>query len=198
MSAFASLAARKPPSFVLVPPDAFKDEWEDRPREKVAIGLRLVSHQDLQVARAQGRRRANEAFPNLDDEDGRELIFWSDAFNDALIAQIISAAICDPNDVHEMWEPFKAAPEDMCRMFLTSDGLRLLYDAWERMRISVDPTQREATNEEAALLPALLAERGEGLGRVRAMRARRLLAFVLDELESVEGPTRATPQIAAP
>jgi hypothetical protein len=70
----------------------------------------------------------------------------------------------------------------MVREFMTSDGLRLIYDAWERTRISVDPTQREATDEEIDTLPALMREKGPTLTRTTSSRARRLLAFILDEI----------------
>lgn len=185
MSSFASLEARRPLGFVTVPPLAFTDEWENRPKAPVAIGLRLVAEADVFTARAQGRRRANEAFPNL-SENPNELVMWVDAFNDAFLAHFLAIAMCDPNDATAFWEPFKAAPEDMTRRFVTSDGLRLIYDAWERMRIENDPTQREASDEEISGLTELLAERADLLGRPRAMRIRRLLAFCADELASVK------------
>lgn len=185
MSSFGSLEARRPLSFVTVPPHIFSEEWDARPKAPVAIGLRLVAEADVFVARAQARRRANEAFPNLSDSPN-ELPLWVDAFNDAFLAHFLAFAMCDPNDAAADWEPFRASREDMTRMFVTPDGLRLIYDAWERMRIANDPTQREATNEEISGLVELLEERSDLLGRPRAMRIRRLLAFCADELASVK------------
>jgi hypothetical protein len=182
MTAFSAIAAVQPPSFVVVPVDAWRSDWEDRPKEELAAGLRLISHQDLQAARAQGSERAKQAFPDIDIENPLDLQAWADAYNDAILGHIVAMALCDPNDVSEPWEPIKAAPEDMVREFMTSDGLRLIYDAWERTRISVDPTQREATDEEIDTLPALMREKGTTLTRTTSSRARRLLAFILDEI----------------
>jgi hypothetical protein len=182
LSAFKDVVPTKPPTFLPIPPNAFDQQWSDRPTETVAAGLRLVSDQDIQVARAQARRRANEAFPKLNANNPSEIIAWNDAFNDALMAHIIGYALCDPNDVNEGWDVIKAAPEDIPRLYMTSDGKKLVFDAYERMRIELDPTQREASDDEAELALALLLEHGDKLPRVQRMRVRRLLAFVLDEL----------------
>ena len=188
MSAFSSLVGRPPPASVIIPPSAFADEWEDKPKDPVCAGLRLVSHQDLQVARAQARERANRAIPDPDVEETDEVLVWSDAYNDALLSHIVAIALCDPNDSAQSWSLIKAAPEDTVRAFMTSDGIRLVFDAWEKMRIASDPTQREAEDAEVETLVALLKERSASLGRMRSSRVRRLLAFCLDELQSTPTP----------
>lgn len=183
MPAFSEVAAQKPSAFVVVPPTAFRADWDARPRDKVAVGLRLISAADVETARAVARKTANDAHPDTNTSADHDLRLWADAYNDALLAHIVACGTCDPNDTMEPWPLVKAAPEDMVREYVTPDGLRLIYDAWERMRIASDPTQAEATDEDVARLPALLAERSESLGRVKRMRVRRLLAFVLSELE---------------
>lgn len=192
MSSFSAIEARKASAFVVVPPNAFAAEWSGRPAEPVAVGLRLIPHRDLEGARAVARQSANEALPETNTDDPLEMQVWADAFHDRLLQHIVACGTCDPNDVTEAWSLFAAAPEDMVRQCLTTDGIRLIFDAWEQMRIASDPTQREATDAEVAGLPALLAERGERLAKVRLMRARRLLAFVLAELESVAPVVAAT------
>lgn len=183
MTAFSDAAAQLPHSFVVVPPSAFKSDWEDRPKDDLCVGLRLVSHQDIQVARAQARERAIQACPDLDIGDAIDLQTFTDAYNDALMAHLVSQATCDPNDVTAPWGLIQAAPEDMVREFMTSDGLKLIFDKWESMRISLDPTQREASDDEVAALATVLAEHGPSLSLVKRARVRRLLAFVLDELQ---------------
>lgn len=185
MSSLSDVDAKLPLSHVNVPPIAFSDEWFDRPKSTVCIGLRLVPDTDIQAARAQARRYANEAFPGLSGDNPHELVAWGDTYNDGLMGHILAFGMCDPNNALEFWEPFKAAPEEMTRRFLLPEGKKLVWDKWEAMRIATTPTQREATNEETATIAALLAEWAPRLGVVRTARARRLLGFVLDELESV-------------
>lgn len=197
MSAFSAVQARRPPAFVVVPVSAFKDDWVDRPREPVAVGLRMVGNKRLEVARAQARKVANAAIKGVDTEDPDDMQLWADAFHHELFLQIVTYGTCDPNDVMADWPLFEVAPEDMAREYLSPDGLKFLFDAWERMRISVDPTQREATDEEVERLPELLRERGAGMGRVEAMRARRLIAFVIDRLQAAPAPRTASEATSA-
>lgn len=182
MTVWSANEASLPPGFVNIPPNAFRSDWEDRPRETMCAGLRLIAHQDLQVARAQARERALRAVPNADASKPHDLQAFIDAHNDALLAHIVSQALCDPNDVTSPWAPIKAAPEDMVREYFTSDGLKLVFDEWERVRLSLDPTRREATDEEVAALPALLDSRSPNLSALKRARMRRLLACVLDDL----------------
>lgn len=170
-----------PPSFVTVPPSVFSHEWEARPRDEQAVGLRLVSQADIDTARAQARERAMAAVPDVTDYSHDQQT-WIDAYNDALMAHVVAMAMCDPNDVEKTWAPIKAAPEDIVRTYMTPGGIKLVYDAWERMRIGLDPVHDEATDEEVATLPELYAEQITKLSTVRAARVRRLLAFVLGEL----------------
>lgn len=170
-----------PPSFVTVPASVFSHEWEARPRDEQAVGLRLVSQADIDTARAQARERAMASVPDVSDYSHDQQT-WIDAYNDALMAHIVAMAMCDPNDVEKTWAPIKAAPEDIVRTYMTPGGIKLVYDAWERMRIGLDPVHDEADDDDIAQLPALFAEHADKLSTVRAARVRRLLAFVLDEL----------------
>lgn len=193
MSSFSAIETRKPPSFVVVPPNAFADEWSDRPSEKVAIGLRLIPQEDIDAARAQAAERANSMHKDVDllEGDRFNAQLWLDAYEDALMTWIVARAMCDPNDALSSWEPFRSAPEDMTRQYLTSSGVTFIFDAWEAMRISADPVHPEISVDETSELVELLKTHLPHAGRIQAARARRLLAFVHRELSSVIPPKNA-------
>lgn len=182
MTVFSAVEAHPPPGFVLVPPNAFRSDFPNRPTEPVAVGLRLVSQTDLQTARAQARETASQAIPDVKLDDPNDIQAWTDAYNDRLMSYIVSQATCDANDVLEPWSFVRMAPEDLVPLYLTADGIKLIFDKWEQVKISLDPTQREATDDEVDNLLDTLREREDGLSFVRRARIRRLLAYVHDEL----------------
>lgn len=181
--------AVKPPAFALVPASAFDSRWEERPTSTVAIGLRLIPIDDVKTARATAAKAANDAHPNVDPDDPVNWPLWVECYNDALMLWVVARGICDPADATSSWKPFEPAPEDMARDYLTPGGVRYLYDEWERMRIATDPTSPEITDDEIEGLPDLLAEKLPLAGRIRAARVKRLLAFVVRELEELDVPT---------
>lgn len=178
----------KPPATVVVKPDAFVATWSDRPTTDVAIGLRLIAHDDVSTARAHAAKTANAAHPDVDIEDAANWPLWVEAFNDALMLWIVARALCDPNDASQAWRPFQAAPTDMASDYLTPGGLRFLFDRWEKMRIETDPVAREADGDEIAELAGLLIDRLPLAGKMRSARCRRLLSFVVDELRAIDIP----------
>lgn len=180
MSAFSVVEKRKPPSNVVVPLRAFDETWESRPKGDVCIGLRLVAEDDIQTARSQAGKIAKKLHPraavgSLDQE------LWFDAYRDALVRWIVARGTCDPNDVTRAWEGWSTAPEDIVAIALTTDGVRLIFNAWERMRIASDPTTPEATDEEIVKL-AMAQDRLSTLPRAEAACLRRLLRHCLDQL----------------
>ncbi len=202
MGAFSDVEMKRPPATVVVPATAFANTWVDRPEEDVCIGLRFVADADLEDARVEAYRRATGFFPNHERDQATTDLFVA-SFQDALVRWVIARGTCDPNDVHKPWEPWSAAPEDIVvEQALTDVGAQLIFDAWERMRIASDIGLACASDEDIALLPDLLA-RLPGLlavSRPRALRIRRLLRFVLEELETVETPAaaaRASHHVAA-
>lgn len=184
--------AVKPPAFAVVPAHAFKATWSERPTSEVAVGLRLLATDDLQAARGTAAKTANEAHPGIDTDDPVNWPLWVECFNDALMVWIVAHGICDPNDASKPWEPFKAAPEDMARAYLTTGGVKFLFDRWEKMRIDTDPTSPEIDDTELEALPDVLDDKLRHCGPARAARIRRMLAFVLDELHAVTVPTPTT------
>jgi hypothetical protein len=195
MSVYSEVETRKPPAFALVSPSAFQENWEERPTDTVAIGLRLIADADIEDARVEAARRAHQLFPNA-ATDANVAEVWVSCFTDALVRWIVARGTCDANDVTKPWELWRAAPEDQARETLTDLGARFLFDEWEKMRITVDIGIPEATDADIALLSEL-AGRLKHLPRDREARARRLLRFVLEELEDAP-PDLREPDAAEP
>lgn len=188
MPAFSEVENQRPPGNVVVPPSAFATTWGDRPDEDVCIGLRFVADADLEDARVEAYRRACELFPDH-KKDEETTTLWIASFQDALVRWIIGRGTCDPNDAMKPWPPWAAAPEDLARDALSDKGAQFIFDAWERMRIAADIGMDEASDEQIDGLPVLVAARFGALSlisRPRALRVRRLLRFVVEELNSVE------------
>lgn len=194
MTAFSDIETKRPPGNVVVPPSAFASTWAERPDEDVCIGLRFVADVDLEDARIEAFKRADKLVPNHGKTDEASQLFVA-SFQDTLVRWIIGRGTCDTNNVRAPWSPWEAAPEDMPRETLTDQGAQLIFDAWERMRIASDIGLPAASDEDIAMLPELLARlpKLNDESRARALRVRRLLRFVLEELESVPAPQVATP-----
>ncbi len=176
--------AKYPVATVNVPPHAFSRDWEERPKTEVCIGLRPARTCDLEDARRDAANAATDVFPKaIEGEPWFSL--WVEHYNDMLLRSIVARGTCDPNDVTQPWEGWRGDPDELARMHLTVEGTQLIFDAWERMRVANDVSQPPASDEDVIALIELLALL-ENLPRERAIRVRRLLAFCLGELRTVE------------
>lgn len=155
---------------------AFADSWPSRPKDGIAVGLRLLSAEDEQIARTQAARRSAEMEAGTSEEDRAA------TYNEELITWAVARAICDPNDVGAP-HPILEFPEDQARQAFTSATLRALFDEIELLQITHSPVYVAASDADIDRLPGLLAGLAK-LPRGRAQRARRLLRFVIDELEA--------------
>lgn len=158
-----ALETRKPLRVVRLTPDDFATAWKSRPAAGVAVGLRMISDHDENNARTAAL--AVVEHPALSVAE----------FNDALVAGIVGAAVCDPNDASRDPEPIPC-PRDMVRVALSSAAIRRLYHEVDAMVAECSPASRAATDEEIDDLVLLLEDHEV------TPRARRLLAAVLDEL----------------
>lgn len=193
MTAFSEIDHRQPPGHVNVPPEAWSSQWSERPTEEVCIGLRFVPDQELEDARVEAIRRAKALFPDHARSELEKEQF-EQSFLDTLVRWVIARGTCDPNDVSKPWDGWADAPEDICVEVALHDlGAQLIYDKWEEMRIAADIALPAATDADLALLPALLARLPALAKKSKAseQRLRRLLRFVLEELEGVEPPAPA-------
>lgn len=190
MSLFSAIETRRPPGSVIVPPNAWATAWRERPNEAVCIGLRFVPDAELEDARVEAYRRAARLYPDhVTAEAARELFVAS--FQDALARWIVVRGTCDPNDATQPYELFASAPEAISEA-MTDSGLQRIFDAWERMRIESDISLPIATDEDLEKLTTLLTRLPalELLSRPRALRLRRLMQNVLEELETLPSPER--------
>lgn len=186
--------ARIPPGHVIVPRFSFVPSFlHALPRHLrieddagVAIGLRLIADSDLQTARVQAAKKAIETHPKAGDSP-LEREHLNQTYLAHVIRHVVAYGTCDPNDVDAPCPYWAADPVEELRYALTDGGMGLVFDAWERLRIELDPLNPLLADEEMPRLVELLE--GGSLGRVHpegAIRVRKLLSFVLDELERAE------------
>lgn len=154
---------RKPLRVVRLTPDDFATTWGSRPTAGVAVGLRMIA--DIEENNARAAALEVVEHPALSVAE----------FNDALVAGIVGASVCDPNDANRDPE-FLPCPRDMVRRALSAAAIRRLYHEVDAMVAECSPASRAATDEEIDDLVLLLEDHEV------TPRARRLLAVVLDEL----------------
>lgn len=182
MPAWSNVAAAKsskPPRTITLEPSAFATSWHRRPTSAVSVGIRTIPMLDIADARSAAAQEALERHT----ADGDVLAV--DAYHDALVAWIVSRCTCDPDDVHLELSLWDGMPQDSAKEGLTPAGMRTIFDAYERLTIEQDPSQVEATDDEIVRLPDVYAAAVAHLQGDRLARVRRLVRFVLDELESV-------------
>lgn len=199
MGTFSEIQNRMPPGSVVVPPEAWSSAWDDRPIEEVCIGLRFVPDADLEDARIEAFKRAERLFPKFRESEAEHDLMAA-SYGEAVMRWVIARGTCDPNNVHAPWEGWSDAPEDIAVEVALNDlGAQLIFDKWEEMRIASDIGIRAATDEDLKLLPELLTRLPilSEASRPREQRLRRLLRFVLEELEQVAVPVTETPPEAA-
>jgi hypothetical protein len=175
LKAQAEKQARKPALVVTMPPEAFADTWQDKPIAPVEIGIRILAERDLQQARSNAARSAWAAHP----EDG-EAEQRAEAYLDGLMAIAVARAACMPDDVAKPY--FGAMAEDTAPLALTSEGVRTLFQAVERVVIGLSPIAPEASDEDIAELARIAPEALAKMSRGRARRIRRLIHHALSEL----------------
>lgn len=169
------------PRTITLPPSVFASEWEKRPKLPVEVGIRTLSDGDEQTAIAEATKYAIQAFP-----DGGE--GFVDSYNDALIRWIVARGICSPLDVNTPSFVLELPDEELVRQVFTRAGTRYVFDAIERLQLETSPIFPEANDDEISDLAAMLSrdEPLDPLVGTDAARARRLLAFVLYELQAAQ------------
>lgn len=150
MANFAQLTSepRAPGKTILLEPWVFADEWASRPKETICVGLRLVSEADKNKARAEAEKIASEYHPNGGDP-------WVEAYEGALIRQVVAHGICDPNDVSKPCHLLRYAEEEV-RIALSTPGAEHVFEQHRRYEVETSAIEPLADNDDAAELAALL------------------------------------------
>ncbi|WP_394847403.1 hypothetical protein LZC95_08050 [Pendulispora brunnea] len=139
---------------IVLPPSAFADRWEAKPDAAVAVGLRLLSERDIQVAKAESSKWVDKMYSGADGVI-RDVDKAVESWNDCLVRWACALGTCDPNDVTK---PYFPAAEDVIGDALTSEGLRRIWDALELLHLEESPVAPEATDAEILALIGRIAE----------------------------------------
>lgn len=180
-STIVNARARKPAAIILLKPEHFSPAWPDIPKNDVAVGVRLLSENEVQIIKAEASKIARNYYPEADEDD--ELL--NDCFAEELMKLAVARATTNPNDAGEAYFP---APDDMVGEAWPPKTIRRLWDELERCTIERSPIQAEIADEELEELAELL--RPALVGKLMAsqqVRLRKLLRFTLDELRSMRG-----------
>lgn len=144
MATFAEKKAEqsKPQDIVLLEPSAFRTK---PPKAKVAIGLRLLSQQEVMTAQAESWKEARQG-----EREGEAMI---ERFNEALLCWVVATAACDPNNAAK---PYFEFADIEVRERLTTDAIRHLWDRFEMAQAAASPLTPPVSDEELANLGVLL------------------------------------------
>lgn len=163
---------------VTLPPSAFADTWDKRPKGEVKVGLRLVSDETLDNARASAAAAAWEVHGDTAPLGRIE------AYNETLVRTILAHACVKDDDVRAPF--FGAIAESLVAVALTDAGVLALWEGYERLKVETSPLSPEATDSELQVLAVRLAD-GTFVGSVSERDRtvlRRLLRHVIDEAQA--------------
>lgn len=158
----------------------------DRPTKPLAVGVRLLSEQDVQEAKAEGSRVVTGFYGGAPDPEG-----INDAYNDALMRSCVARAITHTEDASI--RHFVLGEEEI-RQQLTPEGVRALFQAVESVHIGASPCMAEIDDDGCLKLAAILQRRKAfaTLDVESRARVRRLLSYALDALEEGEASAEAS------
>lgn len=187
MAAFSQIAAtrsRKPAAIVVLGPKHFSPAWQDLPEADVAVGIRLLSEDDVQQVKAAAAKNARAYYPEVEDDD--ELL--NDCFKDELIKLCVARAACNANDAAD---PYFVAPDEMVGEAFLPSTIRRLWDELERCTIATSPVLPPADADAVEALRRLLkANVQDKLTDAARLRALKLVRFLADELGAAEEALR--------
>lgn len=169
------------PRVVTLKPSAFADTWKFKPATEVAVGLRLVSSEVVENARAVAAKQAYEWHADKDTGRIRDPDAYAESYNDTLMRRVVARAACDVNDRSK---PYFKAAEETVRAALTAEGVRRLWDELLILHAESSVAIALADDEDLARLARVLL-RGRAIASLPEsdrLEARTLLAYVLTML----------------
>jgi hypothetical protein len=169
--------ARTPVDVVTLSPSAFATKWKGAPRSDVKIGLTLVSSADVETAKTAAGLEAWRIHPNEADADARY-----ETYTAVLIRWLIARGTSDPENTTRPFYLWKEAPEDIVREALSSEGVKFLWDALDRVWTESSPVVQEIDESVIVFLVTYFDEAIAAMPETKAKRIRRLLGACVDEL----------------
>jgi hypothetical protein len=171
--------ARKPPRVVKLGIEAFAQTIDER-IEGAIIGIRLISEEDVQQARAEAAQIAESLHPGPTITDDKVA-----AFNDALMRLAVARSACAPDDITQ---PFFAMGELEVRHKLTSETVRRLWWELDALHVASSPAIPIIDADGFAHLMAMWGRTDilEYMDRDEAIRVRRLLEAARQALAEAE------------
>ena len=182
---FKPPAKSRPSRIALIAPASFADDWPSIPKAPIAVGLRLLSERDFEVAMAVAAQATTEMLSAKGSDRPVDRTTESEFYTARLLCEAVSRAVCDPNDTAKTHEAFPAT-EDSLPMALSPTGIEALYRELEQLHIERSPTAPSAIDDDLRLLRAHL--RAGSLRRLpqgEQSGARRFLALVLQAFARV-------------
>lgn len=177
MTAYSKVERNLSPARVVVlAPSAFADEWPQKPATEVAIGLRLISQRDIDLARRNAEREAVGFRGEIEGHEIRhdpETVV--DVFNDSFMALAVARGTCDPNDISRPYWPYA---EEQVSQALTPEGVRRLWDELVILHKGSGIARRAASDDDVSRLCGILAEQ-EPI--VLDDESRKLIAYLLEK-----------------
>lgn len=144
--AIAKTLPREAPGCVTLQPTVWVSDWEDKPRDTVVLGLRLLGARD----KANVLKQAREHVANSAESDNA-----FEALQLAKIRFLVAMAVCDPNDATKA-PAVLPYPLEQVFQYLTEGGVRYVFDAWHKLEIEKSPSWPEADGDELTELVELL------------------------------------------
>ncbi len=172
--AISNALPREAPGTVTLQPNVWVSDWEQRPRDPVVLGLRLLGARDKQAILKHAREHVQNQGAESDDA--------FEAWQLAKLRFLVAFAICDPND---STKPSSVLEHPIEQVFahVTEAGARYIFDAWQRVEIEKAPAFAEATDDETSELFELLSSGAlEALGESDRSAALRHIKFARDLL----------------
>lgn len=170
---FARALERKPPKLIALRPEMFVDEWPEKPTEPLQAGLRLLSEREIELGRASAAQKAVELH---EDADGRV-----EAYNDALMSYAVACALCEPQNSRAA---YFESPHENVVLALTPEAIQALWEELETLHLELSPVIDEIEDDGIGALAEALADGAvQKLPDTRQGRMRRLLTYVLEELQ---------------
>lgn len=171
----------------MFPPSGFADDYDMRPDGTVEIGIRRVSSDTTDTARAWAAKKASRRHPSMTSANE----VWCQAFNEALMQWIVARATCKPDDVGAA---FWTCAEDVVPVALSTSGLLRLWEEHEMLCIGQGVLSPEVDLDECELM-ALQLQNGDLFVKMKPSEVRyckRLLARVMELAGHAVGTTQIT------